>query len=192
LTFLVSGSGYPAVAEGRPVLMKNSNGTLIYILFGYPALRISSGYCQLFCIFRYDLPEIVDFFFGLALPFFFRALMLLTSEFLTPSLFFFPPVLADFFGAVFFADFFDADFFADFFGEDFLADFFGEDFLADFFGEDFLADFFAADFLAPDFFANLLPLFFAADFLPAVLRDDFLPAALADDRLLPDFAVAIN
>ena len=57
----------------------------------------------------------VDFFFGRDAPFFFFSLMLLTSEFFTPSLFFFavPPVFltADFFTDLSGADFFVADFF---------------------------------------------------------------------------------
>jgi uncharacterized protein YjbI with pentapeptide repeats len=107
----------------------------------------------------------VDFFLDLALPFFFLALMLLTSEFFTPSLFFF----ADFFGADFFADFF----FADFFGADFFfADFFGADFLP----ADFLAVFFAADlravFLAA-FLAPFLAAFFGAALRPRLEADFF-------------------
>lgn len=49
-------------------------------------------------MFRYDLLLTVDLLLGRDLPFFFLALMLLTKEFLTPSLFFLPPA---FFAAFF-------------------------------------------------------------------------------------------
>ena len=70
---------------------------------------------QFFFIALYDRFETVDFFFDLDFPLLFLALMLLTSEFFTPSLFFFAPV--------FFAAFFPAaDLLADFL-PDFLAGF---------------------------------------------------------------------
>lgn len=50
----------------------------------------------MFCILLYDFFETVDFFLGLDVPFFFRAFMLFTKEFFTPSLFFFAePLFVD-------------------------------------------------------------------------------------------------
>ena len=59
---------------------------------------------QLFSIFLYCFLLTVDFFLVLESPFFLCALMLLTSEFFTPSLFFFALAFfaAPFFGALFF------------------------------------------------------------------------------------------
>ena len=63
----------------------------------------------------YDFFETVDLLLGLDLPFFFRALMLLTSEFFTPNLFFLAAFfLPLFLGAAFLAVF-RAVFFAAFF-----------------------------------------------------------------------------
>jgi hypothetical protein len=120
----------------------------------------------------------VDFLLGREAPFFFRALMLLINEFLTPNLFL-PPRLD--------ADFLDRDLpEADFFGAEFLAGLF----VADLRDEDFRgADFFVADFRGADFFVadfldvDLSAPFFGADFfagLPAFFgRPGNFVAALA-------------
>jgi hypothetical protein len=81
-----------------------------------------SRYFQLRLILLYDLLSTVDFFLDLDALFFLRALILLTNEFFTPSLFF---LLLDFFAGVFFlavffalftgVAFFLAAFFATFF-----------------------------------------------------------------------------
>src|SRR5215203_5010056 len=61
-------------------------------------------FSQLFCMSLYAFLETVDFFLVLDAPFFFLALMLLTKEFFTPSLFFLVLsfFVAAFLGAVFF------------------------------------------------------------------------------------------
>ena len=60
---------------------------------------------QLFCISLYAFFETVDFFFGFDVPFFFFALILLTNEFFTPSLFLPSFAVAPFIGGLG-ADFF--------------------------------------------------------------------------------------
>ena len=88
---------------------------LTLIVKAWPHLRSRYfDFPQLFSMSLYAFFETVDFFFGLDVPFFFFALILLTNEFLTPSLFFplfFAAFLRDVFFAAFFGDLVTAFFF---------------------------------------------------------------------------------